>query len=402
MKRAWWLTALGFCCAAAVYAQSGCAESKDLVVRALEIVSAQPSSDDLFTGLELLKHAEQMCDENGDAWYYRSLFERKMGHAAQADYAYKNAQRRDSEAQKQADNPFRLATPARGVTVDAGPATATVPHDPRVSAIKPDVSRKWALVIGISNFGDPHLNLKFSVKDADSFASLLRDPQYGRFHADHVHVVRDGEATTQRIKRELIWLAQSAGPDDLAVIYIATHGSARQQDAAGLSYVVTYDSDVASEAGLYSTALPMVEVSNLVRTRLHAEKVAVFLDTCHSAGAISQTVTVPASASPELLKHIREGTGRVILAASQEDESSYEDPRFGHGVFTYYLLQALKQQNGNVQLRQVYDYVREQMGKGGWKQHPVMSRSDDESVLMLGVPQLSSRLLQLLPMLPTE
>ena len=388
---------LGLLWSTPILAQEGCAESKDLVVRALEIVSAQPSSSDLLTGLELLKHAEQMCDENGDAWYYRSLFERKMGHGNLADYALRTAQKRDSEALKQSDNPFRLATPQRGVTVDVAETRPSKPHDGRVTATKPEVAQKWALVIGIANFSNPKLDLRFSSKDAESFAALLKDPKYGRFQADHVHVVRDSEATTQRIRRELIWLSESAGPVDLAVIYIATHGSARQDDKAGVSYVITYDSDVSSEGGLYSTALPMVEVSNVVRTRVNSEKVAVFLDTCHSAGAISQTVTVPASASPELLKHIREGTGRVIMAASQEDESSYEDPKFGHGVFTFYLLQALKQQNGNVRLRDVYSYVKTQMDHSGFNQHPVLSRSDDDSIVMLGVAPLMARMLQLRP-----
>jgi len=45
---------------------------------------------------------------------------------------------------------------------------------------------------------------------------------------------------------------------------------------------------------------PMVEISNDVRTRVRALKVAVFLDTCHSAGAIAQTVTLPSSISPQI------------------------------------------------------------------------------------------------------
>ena len=56
---------------AAVHAQQGCAVSKDLVVRALELVSAQPVRNDLANGVLLLRQAAEACDENGDAWYYR-------------------------------------------------------------------------------------------------------------------------------------------------------------------------------------------------------------------------------------------------------------------------------------------------------------------------------------------
>jgi hypothetical protein len=49
-------------------------------------------------------------------------------------------------------------------------------------------------------------------------------------------------------------------------------------------------------------------------TRIKALKVAVILDTCHSQGALAQTVTIPQSLSSQTLDHIKEGTGRVILA----------------------------------------------------------------------------------------
>jgi hypothetical protein len=58
--------------AASGYAQQGCAVSRDLVARALELVSAAPAKEDLANGVLLLKQAEEACDENGDAWYYRS------------------------------------------------------------------------------------------------------------------------------------------------------------------------------------------------------------------------------------------------------------------------------------------------------------------------------------------
>lgn len=93
----------------------GCAAAKDLVVSALERVSAQPKQDDLEAGLQLLKRAEEVCDEDGDAWYYRSLFERQLGNARKTEYALANARERHSEALSTNDDPFQLATPVRGL-----------------------------------------------------------------------------------------------------------------------------------------------------------------------------------------------------------------------------------------------------------------------------------------------
>ena len=65
--KAWVCTAAAVALASAAQAQQACAVSQDLVVRALELVSASPVRDDLANGLLLLKQAEEACDENGNA-----------------------------------------------------------------------------------------------------------------------------------------------------------------------------------------------------------------------------------------------------------------------------------------------------------------------------------------------
>ncbi len=377
MKSPSWLAGL-MLAATPLSAQEGCAVSKDLVVRALELVSATPSRDDLSNGILLLKQAEEACDENGDAWYYRSLFERKLGQG-NPTYSLGKARERKSAALASEDDPFHLATPAtRGVHVGTPVGPEARPSGP---------PQKWALVVGIANFRDARLNLKFTNKDAVSMAALLKDPAYGKFAVDHVKLIQDSEATTVNVRAGLNWLARQAAENDMAVIYIATHGTARDQDTAGVNYMVTFDTDVKSEDGLYSTAISLVEVSNVVRTRLRALKAMVILDTCHSQGAVSQTVTVPASISPQMLERIREGTGRVILGASQAEESSYESPKYGHGLFTYYLLQGLKEKK-DTPIDKVFDYVKthveQDAAANGWKQHPFFSTSDPSVSLMFG------------------
>jgi hypothetical protein len=377
--------------AGAAHAQEGCAVSKDLVVQALELVSSTPSRDDLANGILLLKQAEEACDENGDAWYYRGLFERKLGQG-NPQYSLGKARERNSPALGDADDPFTLATPARGVQAAPreGPAAPASPRAAR-DLRDPEVNQKWALVVGIAKFQNPRLNLKYTRNDAQSVSDLLRDPVYGRFRGDHVRLIADQDATTVNIRAGLNWLARSAGADDLAVIYVATHGTAREQDIANVNYIVAYNTDVESLDGLYSTAVPMEEITNVVRTRIKALKVVVILDTCHSQGAIAQTVTIPESVSAQTLDRIKEGTGRMILAASRTEESSYESPKFGHGLFTYYLLQGLKQQK-DAPISAVYQYVQTQVEReaaaNGWKQHPVFRASDQLSTVVLGIAPL--------------
>jgi len=353
-------------------AQERCGAGKDLMVRALERVSTNSSPSEIEDGIQLLKHATEECATLGDAWYYRSLFERKLGQNSQADYALKKAQFNGSEAMDQKLDPFHLAAPP-----EPGETLPGNVHD------------KWALVIGVSKFRDPSINLEFTGKDATDFSALLTNPVYGRFQADHVHLVTDAQATTKRIKQELNWLARSAGRNDLAVIYLSSHGTPRQADIAGVNYIYTADTEVTDQDSLYATALPMVEVVNVMRTRVQARRAVVFLDTCHSGEAVGAGLK-PSSVNAATLNRMIEGVGRVVVASSQADQESYESRSINHGFFTYNLIRALKQDNGLDDIDKVYAFVRDQvsrqvMAEKHREQTPVMSKGTQAAEIVIGV-----------------
>ena len=391
---------LACCCAPARGEDDRCGAGKDLVVRALERVTPQSDNGAFEDALQLLKHAVQECSELGDAWYYRSLVEKRLGHDAQAKYAMDKARFNGSEAMQQGLNPLVLATPAgRGFAAEE--RTAKAPAAGVVAA--GPVAQKWALVVGISRFTDGNIpKLNYTTADATSFAAELTDQGIGRFPASHVRVLADEQATTKNIKEGLNWIARHAEVNDLVVIYVATHGTPRAMDSAGgANYLVTYDTEVYSagsfdEDAMFATAYPMVELANAVATRMRALRTAVILDTCYSGGSIkSETagVTVKNSGpSSQMLTRMSEGTGRIVMSASRVDEESLESPTLKHGYFTYFLLQALKAGNGNTPLSQVYDSVAQQVSArvtaDGAHQHPVMSKSAADADFALGVAGL--------------
>jgi hypothetical protein len=380
-----------------------CGAGTDLVVQALERVTPQSDSSAFEDALQLLKHAVSECGELGDAWYYRSLVEQKLGHDALAKYALDKARLTGSEALQQGLNPFELATPARrGLTAEADVAKAS-----SLSMVTPGaVQQKWALVVGIGRFSDGDIpRLNYTTADANAFAAQLIDPDIGRFPQSHVHVLTDEQATTKNIKEGLNWIARHAEANDLVLIYVATHGTPRTMDSAGgANYLVTYDTEVYSagnydEDAMYATAYPMVELANAVATRMKAMRTVVILDTCYSGGSVNNESprmsdkpsdrmanTAP---SGQMLARMSQGTGRIVMAASQVDEESLESNELRHGYFTYFLLQALKDGKGITPLSQVYDavaqHVSQRVSAQGLRQHPVMSKSSEDADFALGV-----------------
>ena len=62
------------------------------------------------------------------------------------------------------------------------------------------------------------------------------------------------------------------------------------------------------------------------------------------------------------MARLSRGKGRVILSAATGNQVAKEDPKLGHGVFTYYLLEALRGKgdvdgDGYVTVDEAYAYV---------------------------------------------
>ncbi|HEX6495680.1 MAG TPA: caspase family protein, partial [Acidobacteriaceae bacterium] len=106
-----------------------------------------------------------------------------------------------------------------------------------------------------------------------------------------------------------------------------------------------------------------------------------------------------ASPSPETLSHITQGEGRMVFAAAGTEQESLESDTLKHGFFTYYLVEALRQQGGSAPLSHIFQYtqqhvtdtVAKEFRQFNFQQNPVMSRSEDSTDFALGraplVPQ---------------
>jgi len=377
-----------FLCVPSAKAQGRCGAGVDLVVQALEKMRADSSASELGDADQLLKRAAELCGELGDAWYYRSLVERKLGHAGLADFAMRQAQKFPSDASGEQANPFVLAAPI----LQAGTRAVTGPGTAAAGANSGPPGQRWALIIGIGSFTDPNIQpLKYTVSDAQSFQDALLDPKVGNFPADHVHSLLNDQATTVNIKIQLNWLARSAGPDDVVVVYVATHGSSRDLDTVGVNYIITHDTVIGPNIDpdeLYATALPMVEIANAIATRVKAGRAAIFLDTCFSGNAAVKDAKLiapgikNAAPSTQMLNHIKQGSGRMVFAASGTEQESLESDTLQHGFFTYYLVQALQKEGGLTPLSKIFDYTQQHVSQTvateyKMQQNPVMSRSED-------------------------
>lgn len=210
--------------------------------------------------------------------------------------------------------------------------------------------RRFAAIIGVSRyqFHDAGLNdLQYADADARSVRDFLLQPNGGGFKASDIIYMENSGATTDAVRDALVRLLPKAAPNDLVFIYIASHGSPDPFEPQKL-YFLMNDTKVAS---MPMTGLGMFELQEVLDHMVRAQRVVVFIDSCHSAGvAGTKLVTGRQLERSEnnvfnlyASKLYRE-TGRAVLTSSDVNEVSEEGANWGggHGVFTWALLEGLR------------------------------------------------------------
>jgi hypothetical protein len=282
---------------------------------------------------------------------------------------------------------INIAATATTLTVEAkdlaGNLTRVVlPVRRREAAVSSQFSgRKLAVIIGISDykFNDSGLSdLNYCDADARSFRDFLQQKNGGGFSANDVLYLENQGATLDAVRTSLRSFLSKAEANDLVVIFLAGHGSPDPYAPQNL-YFLMHDTKVAN---METTALPMTELQNILDERVKAERVVVFIDTCHSAGLSGKQITHTRGLENNLINlyasKLFKESGRAILTSSDVSEESQESKRWGngHGIFTFALLEGLQgeadfNRDNFITAGELFAYVRNRVSvETGFKQNP--------------------------------
>jgi Flp pilus assembly protein TadD len=232
-----------------------------------------------------------------------------------------------------------------------------------VSGQAQEAAGTWAVVVGVSKFKSLKADeqLQYADKDAEAFAKFISSPRGRGVKQENITLMLNGDATAAAIKKRLgTTLPRSAKPNDVVYIFLATHGMV-EKDAAKAAYILGTDAD---PEDLYSTAIPMKDLDDIVSSRLEkAGRIVLLADACHSGtmgGGIHASLQAAAGKRKEL----------IGLMASRGLESSMEGPQFcgGHGAFTCFLLRGLDgaadaDKDKTVTVSELIDYLTENIRK---------------------------------------
>ena len=195
-------------------------------------------------------------------------------------------------------------------------------------------SFKAAVVVGINDYQDEQItDLKYAVADAEAFAERLGDQ--GTFGSIKLLTTtqsdEDKRPTKFNVLRALETVAGNAGPDDMLLLYFSGHGVR--------DYLLPQDGRLSSPE---NSGIAMAEINRILEGS-QASRQVLILDCCHSGGLRVGGVRDEAVMLEEQEKaFLKDVDGRITLSSCGRSQVAHELPDKGHGVFTYYLLRALK------------------------------------------------------------
>jgi WD40 repeat protein/uncharacterized caspase-like protein len=245
-------------------------------------------------------------------------------------------------------------------------------------AMQQEAPQLHAIVVGVSEYANPTLNLRYSAKDAKDIASSLELGAKKLFGADKSHITllvqdKDGkhQPPTRANIEKAFAAARSAKPGDVFVVYLAGHGVALPGDADQYCYLTsdarTADPAVLSDpavAGQYSVT--GADLTEWIK-KVPALKQVMVLDTC-AAGAVAKKLTEQRSVSGEQIRAIerlKDRTGFHILMGCASDKVSYEATQFSQGLLTHALLKAMRgaalRENEYVDVGSLFQYAADEV-----------------------------------------
>jgi uncharacterized caspase-like protein len=260
------------------------------------------------------------------------------------------------------------------------PARSVVSFDGRRDATKPNLH---VLAIGINNYVDQGWTppgsataerfapLSLAVKDATALAEKLKDAGRDSYGKVFVTTAFDERATRDGLDRIFERTARDIHSRDTFILFAAAHGASR----GGQFYLIPQDYQGGGNPdALARNAIGQQQFQNWLTNKVRARRALILLDTCESGALVSGHLRSRADlpASESAIGRLHEATGRPVLTAAAEGKPAFEGHE-GHGVFTWSLLDALRNGdrngNGTIELSELVAHVQDQVPKISAKLH---------------------------------
>ncbi|MDR1030656.1 MAG: caspase family protein, partial [Treponema sp.] len=245
----------------------------------------------------------------------------------------------------------------------------------------------WILAIGINRYDDPGIrNLDYSVADARGIIDAFKRQEGKVYRRVNSLLIADGAGlspTAENIKDNFSWLRQ-AGQRDVVLLFIAGHGV---NDPGGSFLFLPSDAAFGQDGNVRaSRAISNRDIYSVLD--VPGQKL-VFIDSCHSEGVSGRKTR--AVDNNQLVRDLMDNS-TVIFTSSRGSELSQESKEYGHGLFTWAIMQGMKGEadlirDGKITMKELDAYVSEKVpALTGGAQHPTTTTPDGYINFNVAIP----------------
>jgi tetratricopeptide (TPR) repeat protein len=283
-------------------------------------------------------------------------------------------------SQRPKPKPPQPSSPSSKEQNKGAPPAAAKPAAPQAAAKKaPVADNQWALLVGVSQYPGQIQSLGFPRDDATAIKDLLVSA--AGFPEDHIRLLTDNgtgdaKATRQNILAAVDYFAPRVQPGHEVIVFLAGHGIARGLGVQAKSFFLPVDVDAQSKESLERTAVDLEDLARKL-SALKASQFSIFIDACREdpfpgRGIKGNTMTDVMSRG----LRITPSAGRpadavpptaIVFYACRVGERAYEDPQLKHGVFTYYILEGIREvanrPDGRVEAGYLAKFLQENVQK---------------------------------------
>jgi filamentous hemagglutinin family protein len=193
------------------------------------------------------------------------------------------------------------------------------------------------MTVGINQYSDSDINLKYSVADAELIATTIKNNS----NLIASKALIDEKATKPQILAELKELSQGA-QQDVLVIYFAGHGMALGKEWYFLPYETKLEPtpEQIAKQGVTGTELSDIFKNSKI------QHILLMVDACYS-GAGLDAFSKLENGQRYLSRQLSRSLGITVIAAAAKDQEATELASLGHGLFTYLIADEIEKKKAN-------------------------------------------------------
>ncbi len=218
----------------------------------------------------------------------------------------------------------------------------------------------YAIVIGVENYRQKLPKAEYATQDARLVTDYLVKAM-GYPAQNVITLLNDHATNVDLVKYFEQWLPNNVEKGSTVFVYYSGHGAPNIK--TGDAYLVPYDGD---PAFINQTGYSLKRLYNALG-KLPAKEIIVALDSCFS-GAGGRSV-LPKGARPlvmNLQSNIVLSEKLTVFSASSGEQISSTYDEKGHGLFTYFLLKGIKnedviKQDGSINTSDLFSYIKPQV-----------------------------------------